>query len=110
SGINPRFTNMGLIEADGDLTVEQSGTDPVFANAGTINVLAGRRLTVNHGTFQHTAGNVSGMGSLVFSFVTANFMTSFSADTLGMSLTSTTLNGPGPVMSGSGGRPLPSAP
>jgi hypothetical protein len=103
SGTNPSFTNTntGMIDADGDLTVQQSGTNPVFTNAGTFNVLAGRTLTVNQGTFRHD-GSLTGAGSVSVNNATANITSNFPA-TLGLSLITSTLNGPGTLTVGSGG-------
>ncbi len=73
-------TNSGTIDVTGgNLLVQQTGTSPSFVNTGTINVAAGRTLTVSNGTVNLSGGVVNGRdgffvttGSPTLSFTSAS--------------------------------------
>ena len=65
-------SNSGTINLrNDDLTVSQAGTSPSFGTSGTIDITAGRILTVSGGTFHYDAGTLSGTGTFVLSSTTA---------------------------------------
>src|SRR5262249_14101721 len=59
-------SNSGTITlSGGDLTINQSGTNPSFTNNGSIAVASSRTLTVNSGTWtQNSPGTLSGAGAV----------------------------------------------
>ena len=67
--------NSGTINiSGGNLTLSQSSTSPTFTNTGPINVLPGRKLIINNGTFSTSApGIVTGGGIIETNSVTVNF-------------------------------------
>ncbi len=92
-----QHSNSGTINLRNDnLTVAQAGISPLFATSGTINIAAGRILTVSGGTFHYDAGTLSGTGTFVLSSTIAQFTPDLSPP-FSMELRSSTLNGPGDV-------------
>ncbi|HEX9582062.1 MAG TPA: hypothetical protein VF970_13245, partial [Gemmatimonadales bacterium] len=88
--------NSGLLElTTGNLTITQSGTSPSFTTTGTVTIGAGRTLTVSGGTFDYQSGALGGTGTLALSSATLALGVSLTRDTLALSVTSSTINGPG---------------
>jgi hypothetical protein len=86
-------SNSGAINiANGDLLIDFASS---FTNSGTINISTGRTFTVASGVFNQQAGTFSGAGTLFLANVTANFTTDFNNNLSGLSLSDSTLNGPG---------------
>ena len=57
--------NSGLIDVNDDLIVAQSGTTPTFTSSGTIDIAAGKTLTVSAGTLTNDVnGTIKGGGTL----------------------------------------------
>ena len=57
--------NSGLIDVNDDLIVAQSGTTPTFTSSGTIDIAAGKTITVSGGTFTNDVnGTIKGGGTL----------------------------------------------
>ena len=96
SGTDPSLSNTGTINVSGgNVTIDQPGTGSSFKNAGTITIGAGQTLAVNGGEFGQQAGMVSGAGTLAFSGATANLATDFSIVVEALSLSASTIDGPG---------------
>jgi fibronectin-binding autotransporter adhesin len=94
---------VGTIDVSGgDLTIVQSGTTPTFANFGTITIGAGRTFTVSGGTLSQSAGTIGGAGTLALSSTTASFNTNFTNATTGLTMVSSTFNGPGTLTNATG--------
>ena len=51
--------NSGLIDVNDDLIVAQSGTTPTFTSSGTIDIAAGKTLTVSAGTLTNDVNDTS---------------------------------------------------
>lgn len=98
-----QHTNGGTITlAGGNLTLTQSGTTPSFTTTGSVTVGAGQTLAVNGGSFVHQAGTLAGTGTIALSAATGAFTPDFTVDTLGLTLSNATVNGPGTVTVASG--------
>lgn len=110
-----------LALSGGNLNIVQSGTTPSFTNTGAITIGAGHALTISgSGSFGHSAGSITGAGTLALSGATAavtapiapaalsltsttlNLTPSLGTGTVALSLSSSTLNGPGTVTNAAG--------
>jgi filamentous hemagglutinin len=95
-------SNEGTITVNAGLTVSQSGSSPSFTNTGAISIASGQTLAVNSGTVNQNAGSISGAGSLALNNLTFDLGASFSTASAGLSLYSTTVNGPGTLTNAAG--------
>jgi len=88
-------SNSGAITlAGGNLSINQSGTLPSFTNTGSITINAGDSVKISSGAFNYNGGSISG-GTLSLTSVTVTAPQSFSTETAGLSLASTTWGGSG---------------
>jgi hypothetical protein len=95
--------NSGTIDVSGaDLTLTQSGTTPSFTSTGTINIGATRTLSVSNGEFDYNGGGITGTGSLSLTSATWNLGISFTNALTTVSLSLTTVNGPGILTNAAG--------
>ena len=95
--------NSGTLSVAGaDLTLTQSGTTPGLATSGTVDIAAGRKLSVTGGAFSYTAGVLGGQGTLVLNNVTLNLTPNVSNAALALAPTNTTVNGPGTLTNAAG--------
>ena len=116
SRVSADHLNSGVIQlAGGNLTVEQSGTTPSFTNTGALTVPAGRTMSVSGGGFTLASGaTLSGGGAMILTsvapaafgttidltalslvFTTASFAADVNNATLAITLSNSTVNGPG---------------
>jgi hypothetical protein len=97
--------NTGSISlTTGDLALNQSGTTPSFTTSGTGSLVipAGDTVAVFGGTFTYAGGSIGGRGALTFSSVTVALTPDLTNDTLALSLTNTTVSGPGKLVNAAG--------
>ncbi len=120
-------TNSGTINVTGaNLTLTQSGTTPSFTNTGTVTVAAGRTWAISTGSFTQAAaatldgggtmtltgvnpavfGSAFSLGALSLNTTIASFATDITTETLALSLTASTVNGPG-TLTNAAARTLP---
>lgn len=95
NGVSVAQVNDGSITVDANLTLNQTGTAPSFANLGTITIAATATLLVNGGTFTQTPTTIGGTGLLAFNGATLELPTAFITDNLTTSLLNTAVNGAG---------------
>jgi hypothetical protein len=88
-------TNSGTIALAANLTLNQSGVSPSFTHSGTLAIPAGDTLILNSGAFNYTGGTIGGLGAITFSSVTLALTPNLVNDTLSLSFTNSTVNGPG---------------
>src|SRR5512143_2777461 len=88
-------TNSGTIALAASLTLNQSGVSPSFTHSGTLAIPAGDTLIVNSGAFDYTGGTIGGLGAITFSSATLSLTPALTNDTLALSFTNSTVNGPG---------------
>ncbi|MGE5743833.1 MAG: beta strand repeat-containing protein [Gemmatimonadota bacterium] len=88
-------TNSGTIALAANLTLNQSGVSPSFTHSGTLTIPAGDTLILNSGAFNYTGGTIGGLGAITFSSVTLALTPDLVNDTLSLSFTNSTVNGPG---------------
>jgi hypothetical protein len=86
----------------GNLTLTQSGTTPTFTTSGDVVLGAGRTWSVSGGVLSYAGGKIEGNGTLALSGVTLGLGVSLTHDTLQVSLTNSTVNGPGSLTVASG--------
>ena len=95
--------NSGTIDiSGGDVNVTQTGTSPSFGTSGSIAVAAGRTFAITGGLFDFAGGTLGGTGTVSWSGGTLNLTPSLSNDTLALTLTNQTVNGPGSLMNAAG--------
>ena len=110
----------GTITVNANLTINQTGTTPTFTNSGTVTVASGRTLTVDGSPFTHDGGSLSGAGFLVITdastvslvdqsvanvtlvTTTTALQTDGSNSNSTMTITNSTVNGPGNLINQSG--------
>jgi hypothetical protein len=96
--VSADHSNSGSIQVNGgNLSISQSGTSPTFTTTGSIDVAAGRTLTVTGGAFQYAsaAGGLGGAGAVLFSAVTLALTPDLVHDSLTLTFFNSTVNGPG---------------
>lgn len=86
--------NTGVINLiGGDLTLNQSGTAPIFTNRGTITLGSGRTFTVNGGSFNLEAGSLAGPGNWTLNNATVTATPAYDVGAIGnLNLTTSTWN------------------
>jgi hypothetical protein len=99
NGASATHQNSGAITLGaGNLTLTQSGTTPSFTTTGSVVIGASRILQVNGGTFTYanaSPGGLAGLGTVSLSGVTLGLNPDFTVDTLALTMTNSTVNGPG---------------
>jgi ribosomal 50S subunit-recycling heat shock protein len=95
-------TNSGTLTVAANLSLSQSGTTPSFTNTGTITVAGGVTLAVSSGALNYTGGAIGGLGTIDFSSATLGLGLSLTNDTLHLSFTNSTVNGPGTLTNAAG--------
>src|SRR5512143_2672786 len=88
-------TNSGTVALAANLTLNQSGVSPSFTHSGTLTIQAGDTLILNSGAFNYTGGTIGGLGAITFSSATLALTPNLTNDTLTLSFTNSTVNGPG---------------
>src|SRR5512143_3493773 len=88
-------TNSGTVALAANLTLNQSGVSPSFTHSGTLTIQAGDTLILNSGAFNYAGGAIGGLGAITFSSVTLALTPNLTNDTLTLSFTNSTVNGPG---------------
>ncbi|MFN8178933.1 MAG: T9SS type A sorting domain-containing protein [bacterium] len=93
----------GTIDVSGgNLTLTQTGTTPTFTNSGTLTIAAGRTVSANGGELIHTGTSPSGGGTLSLNSVTATLNSDLSNAGVALSVSSSTVNGPGTLIDAAG--------
>jgi fibronectin-binding autotransporter adhesin len=89
--------NSGTIDVVGaNLTLPLAGVGASFSTSGTVTVDTGRTLDVSGGgAFSFTGGSLSGSGSITWNGGTVNLSQSLGNSSLNLTLSNTTVNGPG---------------
>jgi len=88
--------NSGTIDVSGgDFMLNQTGTTPSFATSGSVAISAGRTFGVTGGSFDYTAGSISGAGTFSLTSTAVTASQSFSTATTALSLSSSTWGGSG---------------
>jgi hypothetical protein len=90
--IDAQLDNQGILRVLNRLLVGNNGH--ILSNSGTIDIGADW-LRVSGGTFNHQGGRVTGLGTLELLGVTANLTTAFTNAVTALTLSSSTVNGPG---------------
>jgi hypothetical protein len=98
--------NGGGIELlSADLTFVQTGEGATIHHTGSIQLSAGRTLTVNGGTFRHDGSVLmsgTGKGSVVYAGVVVHLVRNLQPDRLDVSASNTTIHGPGSFLNEEG--------
>lgn len=100
--------NSGTIDVSGAGTIllmPQGGTTPTFSSTGSFVVNGGAQVNVSGGAFNYqnaAPGGLAGTGSIAFLGTVLNLTPDLSNDTLTLSFTNSTVNGPGPLRSAPG--------
>ncbi len=99
--LNAQLDNRGYLGLGASLHIDNTGR--TFRNSGAIDIGPGNKtLYVNGGTFDPQSGTVTGRGTLQLSGVTANLTTAFSPVVAWLTLSSSTVNGPGTLTNAPG--------
>ncbi len=91
--------NSGTLTVNQALTHNQTGS---LGTTGMIVVAASQTWTVSGGTLTYTSGNLGGLGTVAVSGATLGLGQSLTNDTLTLTLTNSTVNGPGTLGNASG--------
>ena len=96
--------NSGIIDISGaNLTLTLAGGGGSFTTSGTVTVGTGRTLDVSGGgTFAFAGGALNGSGSIVWNGGTVDLSQPLSNTSLSLTLSNTTVNGPGTLTNAAG--------
>jgi hypothetical protein len=97
------FTNSGSIQLTGGSFSVSQGSGGTLATTGAVTIGTGRTFSVTGGTFNvNTGSSITGAGSLALSSTTANLTPNFDNGLTGLTLSISTLNGPGTLTNTTG--------